>query len=207
VRVAAGVRKSPPAAIMIGIGTNPGQLFAAGWSACFRKCDWACNRITGHSGNSFVSDGNSLLIIPAVQMHTCRSRTPDGVSAKGVLAGRSDGSEAGNGTAATPMPMGRTCADDAIRLFWRFNVAQSTVTSRTIAVEPFSELASTSACRVSSAKSPRPWWTKHTRFVRTQKPRAATSTLRSTWSEQDPPRSNPESRRSSLCESRSDRRL
>jgi hypothetical protein len=47
----------------------------------------------------------------------------------------------------------------------------------------FSAPASTSACRVSSAKLPRAWWMRQTSFVRTQRPRAATSTLRSIWSE------------------------
>src|SRR6266478_2903789 len=47
----------------------------------------------------------------------------------------------------------------------------------------FSAPASTSACLVSSAKLPRAWWMKRTSFVRTQRPRAATSTLRSIWSE------------------------
>src|SRR5450631_1385092 len=49
----------------------------------------------------------------------------------------------------------------------------------------FSAPASTSACQVSSAKLPKAWWMKRTSFVRTQRPRAATSTLRSIWSERN----------------------
>ena len=41
-----------------------------------------------------------------------------------------------------------------------------------------------------SAKPPRPWSTRHTRFVRTQERHAATLRLRSSWSEQELSRSD-----------------
>ena len=98
------------------IGTNPEQLFAAGWSACFE-------------------------------------------SAIGLAARKRK--------IALP-------ADPAID-------AEVDLTSRTAATP--SARGSTSACRVSTRDVAQPWSTKHTRSVRTRKRRAATSTLRSTWSE------------------------
>src|ERR1700730_3308146 len=49
----------------------------------------------------------------------------------------------------------------------------------------FSKLALTSACRVWSGRSLRPWWMEHRRPARTPKQHAAISTLQSTWSEPD----------------------
>ena len=101
-----------------GSGTNPEQLFAAGWSACF-------------------------------------------IGAMGLAAGKMK----------VTLP-----ADLAV---------DAEVDLGTTAALTSSRLASTSACRAWSARSPRPWWTPRTRRARTPKPHAATSTSRSTWSKPD----------------------
>ena len=101
-----------------GGGTNPEQLFAAGWSACF----------IGAIGLA-AAKGRSLF--PAIW-----PSTPKSISAR-------------------------------------------------LAAPTSSRLASTSACRVWSARLPRRWWTPHTRPAPTPKLPAATSTSRSTWSEPD----------------------
>jgi hypothetical protein len=52
-------------------------------------------------------------------------------------------------------------------------------------------LAATSACRVWSGRSPRPWWLKPIRRARTPRQRAAISTSSSTWPEPDPAAARP----------------
>ena len=104
---------SPGAA---GSGTNPEQLFAAGWSACF-------------------------------------------IGAMGVAARKMKVTLPPNAAVVAEVDLGTNEGGYLLRR------------------------ASTSASRVWNTKSPGQWWTRHIKRAPTPKPRAATSTSKSTWLE------------------------
>ena len=139
-----------------GTGTNPEQLFAAGWSACFIS---AMGVVANKMKVKLPADA-------AVDAEIDLCNSGDVYFLRARLNVSLPGLEHEIAQAIVNATHGETCAIPA------------TFTS--------SERGLTSACRVWNAKSPRPLWTPRTaRHVHIPTLHGATSRLRSTWCKPD----------------------